>query len=121
MDRRDSKESGAVLGRVEALTQEIADRAAEIEAARRLPSDLLADLSAAGCFRMLLPESHGGLGADLSTTMQVFETLSRADASVGWTVAIGAGGWIDLVGLPRATFDALYANGPDVIIAGAIT
>ena len=119
-DRRDSKEPGAVLGRVEALTPEIADRAAEIEAARRLPSDLLADLSAAGCFRMLLPESHGGLGADLSTTMQVFETLSRADASVGWTVAIGAGGWIDLVGLPRATFDVLYANGPDVIIAGAI-
>ena len=33
---------------------------------------------------------------------------------------IGAGSWIDLAGLPRATFDALYADGPDAIIAGAI-
>jgi alkylation response protein AidB-like acyl-CoA dehydrogenase len=102
------------------LAPAISARAAEIEAARRLPSDLLAELTAAGCFRILLPQSHGGLGADLSTVMQVLGTLSRADGSVGWTVAIGAGSWFDLVGLPRATFDALYAGGPDVIFAGAI-
>jgi alkylation response protein AidB-like acyl-CoA dehydrogenase len=32
---------------------------------------------------------------------------------------IGAGSWVDLAGLPRATFDALFADGP-AIIAGAI-
>ena len=46
--------------------------------------------------------------------MRVYEALSRADASVGWTVMIGSGSWIDLAGLPRATFDTLYADGPDV-------
>ena len=40
----------------------IAARAAEIEAARRVPLDLIEDLTAAGCFRMLLPRSHGGGG-----------------------------------------------------------
>ena len=33
---------------------------------------------------------------------------------------IGGSGWRDLAGLPRATFDALFADGPDVIVAGAI-
>ena len=32
---------------------------------------------------------------------------------------IGSSSWCDLAGLPRATFDALYAGGPDIIVAGA--
>ena len=68
----------------------------------------------------ILPQSHGGVGADLMEAMRVLEALARADASTGWTVMIGAGSWIDLAGLPRATFDALFADGPDAIVAGAI-
>jgi alkylation response protein AidB-like acyl-CoA dehydrogenase len=33
---------------------------------------------------------------------------------------IGGAGWLDLAGLPRATFDAMYARGPDVVVAGAL-
>jgi alkylation response protein AidB-like acyl-CoA dehydrogenase len=68
-----------------ALHETIAKRAAEIERARRMPRDLLDALIAAGCFRMLLPTSHGGLAADLASAMRVLETLARADASVAWT------------------------------------
>jgi len=100
------------------LAPAIGKRAAEVEHARRLPRDLLDELIAAGCFRVLLPVSHGGLGADLPSAMRVFETLARADASVGWTVMIGACCWCDLMGLPRATFDALFAARPHVITAG---
>ena len=78
----------------------ITGRAAEIEAARRLPGDLLGTLAEAGCFRMLLPESHGGAGIGLPAMLRVVEALSRADGSVGWTVMIGAGSWCDLAGLP---------------------
>ncbi len=109
----------AALDAVRGLAPRIAARAAEIEAARRIPLDLVADLSAAGCFRMLVPRSHGGSGLDLMSAMRVYEELSRADASVGWTVMIGSSAWCDLARLPRATFDALYADGPDVIVAGA--
>ncbi len=103
---------------VATLAPAIAARAAEIEAGRRVPADLLADLVAAGCFRLLLPPSHGGLGADLPSALGEYEALARADASVGWIVLIGGGAWCDLASLPRATFDALYAAGPDVIVAG---
>lgn len=109
---------GHVLEGANALAPRIAARAAEIEAARRLPRDLLDQLIGAGCFRVLLPASHGGIGADLPNAMRVFETLARADASVGWTVMIGASSWCDLAGLPRAGFDALFASGP-AIVAGA--
>ena len=67
---------------------------------------------------MLVPRSHDGSGLDLMSAMRVYEELSRADASVGWTVMNLASAWRNFGGVPRATFDALYAGGPDVIIAG---
>lgn len=108
----------SVLDAVRGLAPRITARAAEIEAARRLPPDLIKDLTAAGCFRMLVPRSHGGGGFDLASAMSVIEELSRADASTAWTTMNLAGGWINLGTVPRTTFDALYAGGADVIIGG---
>jgi alkylation response protein AidB-like acyl-CoA dehydrogenase len=107
-----------VLDAVHRLAPAIAARAGETEAARRVPPDLLDDLRAAGVFRMLRPPSYGGMGADLLEAMDVFEALSRADASVGWTCMIGAGSWRDIAGLPRAGFDEIFAGAPDAITAG---
>jgi indole-3-acetate monooxygenase len=108
----------AVLQGVARLAPVIAARAGELEKARRLPADLREQLTALGCFRLSLPVSHGGAGADLPSLLRVFEALGRADASAGWTVMIGSCAWSDIAGLPRATFDALYADGPDVVIGG---
>ena len=118
LDQRSTIED--VLAAVNGLTPGIANRAPEIEKARRIPGDLLEKLVDAGVFRMSLPTSHGGLGADLPGAMRVLETLARADASVGWTVAIGGIAWCDLVGLPRATFDELY-DADSVITAGVFS
>jgi alkylation response protein AidB-like acyl-CoA dehydrogenase len=107
-----------VLRAVRELMPAISDRAAEIERARRVPADLLDDLRRAGCFRLLRPATHGGLEARLPDAMRALESLACADASVAWTVMIGAGSWIDLAHLPRATFDELYATNPDAITAG---
>jgi alkylation response protein AidB-like acyl-CoA dehydrogenase len=116
LDQR-TMNADSVLDAVRELTPTISARAAEIEAARRMPRDLLDQLIAAGCFRLLLPTTHHGLGADLMA-MRVYEQLARADASVGWTVMIGSGSWVDLSGLPRWSFDELFA-GEHVITAGA--
>jgi alkylation response protein AidB-like acyl-CoA dehydrogenase len=107
----------AVIDATRSLGPAIAARAAEVEAARRIPRDLLDDLLDAGCFGVLKPTSHGGIGADLPTALAVYEELARADASVGWTVMIGSGSWLDLASLPRATFDELF-DSPEVITAG---
>ena len=106
---------------VQDLAPSITARAAEIEAARELPEDLLRDLIAAGCFRMFVPQSHGGLETDLPSGLEILEALARADGSTGWTVMIGAEGVMLLALLPRHRFDALYADGPDLLGAGSFT
>ncbi len=56
--------SNETLAAVRALAAAIAARADEIEQGRRLPPDLVEELTAAGCFRNLVPRSHGGAEAD---------------------------------------------------------
>ena len=107
-----------VLKAVRDLAPTIATRAPEIEAARRVPADLLGQLMDAGCFQLLRPRSLNGIGADVPATLGVLEALARADASTGWVVMIGSGSWIDLAGLPSDTLDALFAD-PNAIVAGA--
>jgi len=108
-----------ILDAVQALAPSITVRAQEIERARRLPPDLVDELLAAGCFRMLVPHSHGGAQLDLPVQVHVLEELARADASVAWTVMIGSEGPVLFRMLPRTSFDALYAAGPDVILAAS--
>src|SRR3989442_7670748 len=71
------------------LAPSIRKRAAEIEAARQLPADLVMDIAHARLFRVALPEAEGGLGADIVTTLQVIEEVARADRSTGWCLAMG--------------------------------
>ncbi|MGK4005682.1 acyl-CoA dehydrogenase family protein [Sorangium sp. So ce1036] len=107
-----------LLQAVRDLAPGISARSTEIEAARRIPADLLDELKAAGCFRMFLPRSHGGYEVDVRTGMEVLETLARADGATGWTVMIGSESPHLFALLPRERFDAIYAGGPDVIIGG---
>ena len=107
-----------VLRRATALAPSLAARAAELDAARQLPTDLVAELRAAGFFRMFVPRSHGGDEIDLRTGMAVLETLATAEPAVGWTVMIGSETPQLLAFLDRETFDKMYATGPDVIVAG---
>lgn len=114
-----SLSAAAVLDDARRIARRLGDRSGEIEAARRVPPDLLQELIAAGCFRILLPATHGGAGATFPEALELYETLATGDASTGWTVMIGATGWCDLAALPRATFDLLFPPSVDVIIAGA--
>jgi alkylation response protein AidB-like acyl-CoA dehydrogenase len=97
----------------------VTSRAAEIEAGRRIPPDLVKALRSMGVFRMFVPQTHGGLELDLPIALEVIEALGRLDGSVGWTAMIGAGSAIFVPYLPRETYDQVYPNGPDMIIAAS--
>jgi alkylation response protein AidB-like acyl-CoA dehydrogenase len=119
--QKDARTAEETLEAARRLAPIVARHAPETESARRISRELLDELAVAGCFRVLVPTSHGGLGADLPSGMRIFEALARADASVGWTVMIGGTSWIDLAGLPRAAFDELFAAGRNVIFAGVFS
>ena len=110
----------STLDRVRELAPEIAKRSEEIERGRRVPLDLLQDLVDVGCFRMLVPSAYGGSEMSLHDALRVIEELARADGSTGWTVMIGASTPAVFSLLPKATFDEIYADGPDVIGGGAL-
>jgi alkylation response protein AidB-like acyl-CoA dehydrogenase len=108
------------LSRVLDLAPAVAKLADETERQRRIPDDLVASLVAAGCYRMSVPASHGGDELPLPEALRVVEALSRADGAVGWTVGQGAVAQVIFSYFPLATFDALFAETPDVAGAGAV-
>lgn len=75
----------------ERLAPRIAELADRIEAERRLPPELLAELHAARLFRLLLPASLGGLETDPLTFFDVIEAVAKADASTAWCLSQAAG------------------------------
>src|SRR5258708_7713506 len=109
-----------LLADIQEMAPGITARAAEIEAARRIPLDLVEALRSIGVFRMFVPRSHGGLEFDLPTGLGVIARLARIDGSVGWCAMIANGGSTFVPSLPRETFERIYLNGPDAIVAGAI-
>src|SRR5258708_39652047 len=73
-----------LLAEIQELAPAINSRAAEIEAARRVPPDLVEALKSIGGFRIFVPQSHGGLEVVLPATLEVFLALSPIYGSGGW-------------------------------------
>jgi indole-3-acetate monooxygenase len=109
----------SVLEGIRELTSHIIARAAEIEAARRIPLDIVQSLKSAGVFCMFVPRSHGGPELALPTGLEAIRALGRVDGSVGWTAMIGSGSALFASLLPGETYDRIYERGPDVIFAGS--
>lgn len=103
-----------------ALAPEIAERAAETEAGRRAPPDLVEKLRKIGVFRMFVPKRFGGLDLTLPESIDILTTLSAADASIGWISFIGCHAPFFFSMLPEKSFERIYADGPDVIDAGSV-
>jgi len=98
----------------------IAARSEEIESLRRLPVDLVAEMRAAGFFRMGRSRARGGPQMTLPQHLQVIEVLAEADPSVGWCVKIGTDSGLIAEFLPPAASARLLPH-PDMVTAGQFT
>jgi alkylation response protein AidB-like acyl-CoA dehydrogenase len=67
---------------------EIAPNASAWDRDHRFPDELYPKLAELGLMGVCIPEDYGGAGADFLSYILVLEELSRADASVGVTVAV---------------------------------
>src|SRR3989442_5682133 len=102
-----------------ALAPRIRERAAEIEASRQLPPDLVLELANAGLFKVALPEAEGGLGADVLTALRVIEEVARADGSTGWCVAMGINTFRQSAQLAPEVRRELFFGDPIGVSAGS--
>jgi alkylation response protein AidB-like acyl-CoA dehydrogenase len=100
-----------------ALQERIAVRSDEMEAVRRLPADLAAELARAGLFRIAMPKSLGGDELPPADIVRVIEAVAEADASAGWCVMIGSTTAVSLAWLPYEVAAGMVTD-PDVITGG---
>jgi alkylation response protein AidB-like acyl-CoA dehydrogenase len=89
-----------------------------IEREQRLPPDLVAQLHAAGFYRMVIPRALGGLQVDPLTYLRVVELLAEGAGSVGWNIANNSIGQLVTLGLPDAGVHEIYPHGHATVIAG---
>jgi alkylation response protein AidB-like acyl-CoA dehydrogenase len=71
--------------------EQIAPKASQWDRDHTFPRELYTQLGELGLMGICVPESYGGAGADYLSYCLVLEELSRADASVGVTLAVHQG------------------------------
>lgn len=91
-----------------AAVQDVGERAkaaaSEIEAAGRLPDDLLDRALELGLFKMTMPTSWNGPGLTPARAYEVGRDLARADGSLGWLTMVSTA-WF---GIMAATADPAF-------------
>jgi indole-3-acetate monooxygenase len=90
----------------------------EIEREQRLPPALVEQLRAAGCYRMVIPRTLGGLQVDPLTYLRVVELLAEGAGSVGWNIANNSIGQLVTLGLPDEGVHDIHGQGTPSVIAG---
>ncbi len=106
-----------LVDEAKALKETLSARSDEIEAARRLPADIAQMLAGKGFFRMLVPQSLGGLEVPPAKAVEAIEAIAAADAASGWCVMIGSTTGLVAAYLPADEAKLIYGD-PGVITGG---
>jgi len=109
-----------LVARAHELAPRFRARAAAAEAARTLPAESVDDLLGAGFARILAPPRFGGCGLGLETSFEVVRALGRGDMSHAWCAALMIEIPRYVASYPLAAQQAVWAEGPDVALAGSI-
>jgi alkylation response protein AidB-like acyl-CoA dehydrogenase len=108
-----------LLADIRELGPKLSVRATEIEAERRMPADIVAQLREIGLFRIVTPKSHGGAELTMRECCEVIAETARIDGAIGWVSMICSVSPAALGLSPGPVYDEIYENGPDIIVAGS--
>lgn len=108
-----------VMARAQSVGDLLKAAGHRIEAAGRLPEDVVAALHDARLFRLLLPKSVGGDELTLKQHAEVLETVASFDASTAWTMSQGAGCAMSAAFLEPATAKRLFGPADAALAWGA--
>jgi alkylation response protein AidB-like acyl-CoA dehydrogenase len=110
----------AVLNGVRSVATKAAQRAAEIDAARKFPVDLYDEVEATGAFRILTPKEFGGLELTLREANEVVYEGARGNGSLGWLMMVGTAQSLGNGLFAEETVRRISKEYPDVRIRGVI-
>jgi 3-hydroxy-9,10-secoandrosta-1,3,5(10)-triene-9,17-dione monooxygenase len=84
-----------LIARARAMIPRLAARAASAEAERCLSDQTIADMQAAGLFRVLQPRRFGGYELDMATYFEIQLALAEGDMSTAWVYGVvGVHPWL---------------------------
>jgi alkylation response protein AidB-like acyl-CoA dehydrogenase len=98
---------------------ELAERREEFREQRYVSPDFVARLKHLGIYRSATPQRFGGETMPPTRFLDLIERISAVDGSTGWVASFGSQ-LVYLGSLPLETQAELYADGPDVVFAGAL-
>lgn len=110
-----------VMERVRALLPAIRDRAEQTERDRTIPPESAKEFLDAGLAQILVPKKFGGAELGLKTWMDVVQTIATADGGHGWYASLLIHTPHYLAQFPEPAQRAVWADGPDVAMAGSLT
>ena len=109
----------AAVAAAQGMAGAVAARSAAIEAAGRLPDDVVADLRASGILALCLPAELGGAEAPPAEVVDAIATLAAADGSTGWCAAVSVGTTALAAYLPEDGAREIFAT-PSTITGGSL-
>jgi 3-hydroxy-9,10-secoandrosta-1,3,5(10)-triene-9,17-dione monooxygenase len=77
-----------IIARARAMISTLMKRAPDGERERRLPKETIAEMQAAGLFKVLQPKRWGGYEMDMGTYYEVQMALGEGDMSVAWVYGV---------------------------------
>ncbi|WP_068081305.1 acyl-CoA dehydrogenase family protein [Novosphingobium rosa] len=104
---------------LDTLLTMVSARAAHYGEDQQIDAETVEAMKAAGVYRALVPARFGGDEKSPADFLRLIEAISARDGSAGWVASFGVS-HMYLASLPEATLTSLYADGPDVVFAGAI-
>ena len=94
-------------------------RGDEIEAARRVPADIIADMRSSGMFLQCIPKAIGGREAHPLETLRMIEEIAKGDGSTAWVAMVASTTALLSGYLNDHWAKVIYGTDPNVITAGA--
>jgi 3-hydroxy-9,10-secoandrosta-1,3,5(10)-triene-9,17-dione monooxygenase len=110
----------AVVDRAARLVPTLAARARATEQLRRVPEETIAELTAAGLFRILQPRRVGGAELPYEALVRVTAVLARGCGSTAWVYANLANHAFMLALWPGEAQNEVWSHAPDALIGSAL-
>ncbi len=115
-----SADTATLLDRARHMRPLLQERAAETDALRRLPDEVVAALKEAGLCRLMVPRRLGGYETSIRTYMETIAELGRGCGSTAWVASLlNVCAWLAALFPERAQRD-VWGSDPDAWIAGSL-